>query len=437
MNQQALENLPGHRLPGALHPDHFLLGRGLHVGEKRENGGTGGKNPLPHSGGLVKEGADPGGPGVGPGGESGFFDDGLEEVPADVGPAEGQDQSRDLPGGGLVGAVPVDHQDSGASGKVLKRDFGTAGGIQDEERRLGRQDHPEPPAGLGGLGPEDVVPGFVGLGKGGLPAFPDDRLMEGFQEGGDPFEPGGDRPEGQVEPPPVPVGQKPGEREMQEKLEEEDLDPDRHPQHAFGNEAGWRGGGHDPLPLRTGAGLAIAVPVDDPAMRSDLDLEDLADLGRAERGIGLVAGGTDRLVGRKVDRLAHRRKMVVAFPSDARNTLLMPPGTGGRRRSGLRALRTFSPFGLFAVKGLAKTTDLGLLIVNPVVGLLQKLPVVKGLVLPVGGVLFGRGGEIPHETGGVGTRSAGFGEKRQIRCHDLDVGSGRSREKKSRGVHGS
>ena len=142
-------------------------------------------------------------------------------------------------------------------------------------------------------------------------------------------------------------------------LEEQDLGSDRKADLALGDEPGRRRSDLDPLLPGTGAALPVALAVNDQAKGPDLNLQDLGGLGAKGR-IGLVAGGANPVGLRKIPDLFQDRKV---------------------RMEGSPTL------GFLAVEVLLEPPDLGLVrfVFGP--GLFEKLPVVLGLVLPVGGVL--------------------------------------------------
>jgi hypothetical protein len=170
-------------------------------------------------------------------------------------------------------------------------------------------------------------------------------------------------------------------------------------------------------------------------MGPNIDFQNLGGLG-AEGGIGLVAGGTGPLPGRKIHDLDRIRKIRMPRSAGARDALPVAPGTsGGVRRS--RLCLSLALFGFFAIESLAKTMDLGLLFLDPAFGLFQQIPIMEGLILPVGGVLPGRGGEIPFGSCHVGTASTGLRKEKLVRRQDFDLGNEMGGKRKNQSVHGS
>ena len=198
---EAFENL---RRGGRETPARpFGSGGRLHLGEDLADGRAGGGVSLSQAVGLVEQTSDPADPVPGPRGKFRVLDGGLQKVPADMGPAEGQAKAVPLPGGdSLVGAVAVDEKDPGPVCEVLPGNLGPPGGIQDVQRGVESQDDPGPLSGAGGI--DDVVPGLVRLGEGGRPAPFHNRLVKGEKERGDLLEPAGDRAGGKRQAPALP-----------------------------------------------------------------------------------------------------------------------------------------------------------------------------------------------------------------------------------------
>lgn len=425
---KAFEHLVGNRRAGGA---PFGPGDGLHLGEGLTDGLACGGIPIAHGVDLMEQASDPLGPGPGPGEKFRVLDGGFQKVPADMGPAESQTKTVHLPGGGLVGTVAVDEKDPGPAGEVLQRNFGPPGRIQDVQGGVGGQDHPGPLAGAGGI--EDIVPRFVRLGEGGRPAPQGDGVIKGLEERSDLLETRGDRPGREGQASLFPGCQKAGEGKMKSELEEQDLGPDREADHPLGNEPGRSGSGLDPLLPGAGTGFPVAAPVDNPTMGSDRDLQDLGGLG-PKGSIGLVAGGADPLGLRKVDDTGLDRKIRVDGSPPARNPLLVALGSRIPRNLDLQSRGTL--FRLLAVEVFLEPANLGLERFGFVPGLLEKLPVMPGLVFPVGGVLYRRGREIPRIRH-VRAGPAGLRKERVVRVLQEEVAVshniGRSQSQRSHG----
>ena len=294
-----------------------------HLFEEGEDGCPGGGVFVTQEAGLVEEESDPADPLPAPGGEFRTIDGGFQEIPADMGPAEGEFEPLDLAGGRLVGPVAIDEKDAGATGEVVEGNLGASGGIQNVQGRVGSQDHPGPLAGAVGI--EDVIARFVGLGKGGRPAPRPKGLVKGLEERGDPFGARDDRAGGERQAPVLPGLKNP--RQGKGVFEEENLRSHRDPDHAFGDQSGSGRSGLDPLPLRTGAVLPVAVAVNDPTIGANIDLQDLGGFG-AEGRIGLGTGRADPVGLRKVDDLGFGRKIGMEKPPAASRPFPVPLGTG-------------------------------------------------------------------------------------------------------------
>lgn len=203
----------GHRFPAFCRKAlvvPFLFGPGPHEGEMFQDRTMVGNAILRISCEAI-EGSDAVLPDAGPHLPLRAFGEGDDEVAADVGPAEGQDHSGNFAGHGLVGGVAVDDQDPGPSGKMLERDSGRSGRIDDKNRRVGSQEDPQPPFGVclapGGL--EHEVTRLVGLGEGGGPAPRNARPVEGLEERGQASQAVGDRSLGQGKAQKTQVPEKP------------------------------------------------------------------------------------------------------------------------------------------------------------------------------------------------------------------------------------
>ena len=232
----------------------------------------------------------------------------------------------------------------------------------------------------------------------------------------------GDRPQRQVQAQRLPVGQEPIGRPVEEILVQEHGHPDRDPQDALGDQAGWRRGGDDAGMGGTGTSGPIAAAANDAAMGPDVDLQDDGILGAGEVVEGLTApraaallggqdrgprgrpgGGNNRVVWARADRVAGREAAAAAGRR----------GADRGRRSGRRGGLGLSAEELLLAEPdqSLESVDLGLEL-----GLAFEGAAMHGL--PVGGLAPGL--ELllqarANRTGALGQRRCGTGPERRAK----------------------
>ena len=227
------------------------------------------------------------------------------------------------------------------------------------------QEDPEPPLvvrlALGRFKHEGAR--FVGLGKGGGPAFLHNGPIEGLEKRSQTAQAVGDRSLGQGKTQKSPVGKKAGRGAMEGEFVDEDPDPNRDPELAPGNESRSGRGQNGTSCVGTGTGLPVAGPPDDPPVRPHLDLEDLGGLGRPSGGKGPETARTAFSAGGKVMNLDDGREGRMDRPSGTFSSGLVALGSGWpglfRGEGRIKGSR-LSLFGLPTEDLLLQSPDLGL-----------------------------------------------------------------------------